>query len=232
MSGATSCSTACWRFSRSPLASAWTACSWAASHLRQLRHARLQRLGAERLERGRQPLLGVVDGRQTLLRLGRARARGRPGSHQLALELAGADSLTLELAPRPHQLALELASPGRAGRERTQPGPQRQQRGACAASSPIISQIAFIASEDGVVTGRKGMVANRADGRRPPQPASACSNASRAASPRTANTTRWRSLPAARCLRTSSTSIRAACATGKPPTPVPNATSASDARPS
>ena len=51
-------------------------------------------------------------------------------------------------------------------------------------------------------------------------------------SPQTANTTSSRPLPAARWRRTSSTSIRAASSTGKPPTPVPNATSASERAPS
>ena len=51
-------------------------------------------------------------------------------------------------------------------------------------------------------------------------------NVARAGSPRTANTIRSSSEPASRWRRTSSTSIRAASSSGKPPTPVPNATSA------
>ena len=56
--------------------------------------------------------------------------------------------------------------------------------------------------------------------------ARAASNAALAASPWTAKTTRSSAEPCSRWRRTSSTSTRAASASGKPPTPVPNATSA------
>jgi len=72
--------------------------------LGQLGHARLERLGAQGLERRRQPLLGVVD-------------RGEPlGRHR---------PLVLELGARPDQLALELAGARRLARERPQPRANR-----------------------------------------------------------------------------------------------------------
>ena len=95
-----------------------------ARELGQLRHARLQRLGAERLERGRQPLLGVGDRRQPLL-------RERP--------------LVLEVGARADQLALELDGARRLGGQRAQP-----QRAAPASTAPaprirpINNQRAFI----------------------------------------------------------------------------------------
>ena len=58
------------------------------------------------------------------------------------------------------------------------------------------------------------------------QPSSSASNACRASAPRTQKTTRSSPLSPSRWRRTSSTSIRAASASGKPPTPVPKATSA------
>src|SRR5205807_7726801 len=65
-----------------------------------------------------------------------------------------------------------------------------------------------------------------------PYSSKALSKASFASGPRTTNTIRSRPLPPVRCLRTSATSIAAASSTGNPPTPVPNATSASDRAPS
>ncbi len=66
-----------------------------------------------------------------------------PGPHQLALELAGADSLALELAPRPHQLALGSPARPRAGSERVRLGRSASNAAPAPASSPIISQIAI-----------------------------------------------------------------------------------------
>src|SRR3954452_4036697 len=61
--------------------------------------------------------------------------------------------------------------------------------------------------------------------------ASASAKAAREASPSTQKTMRSSSEPSSRCRRTSSTSIAAASSIGKPPTPVPKATSASERQP-
>ena len=78
-----------------------------ARELDQLTLAGLERLGAQRLERHRQTLLGVLERGQTLL-------RPRP--------------LVLEVRSRAHQLALELAGLGRLNRQRPQ-SPAEQQPG-------------------------------------------------------------------------------------------------------
>ena len=64
-----------------------------ARHLGELRHARLQRLGAQRLERLGQPLLGVAERLQPLLRERPLVVEVSARFDQLVLELAGAGSL-------------------------------------------------------------------------------------------------------------------------------------------
>ena len=75
---------------------------------------------------------------------------------------------------------------------------------------------------------RDAHVATRAA--RQPDDSTASRNARSASSPCTANTTRSRDRGS--CPRTASTISRAASSSGKPPTPVPNATRASDRQPS
>ncbi len=77
-------------------------------HLGQLRHARLQRVGAQRLERLPQLALGVLHGRQALGRpLALVRQVGA-GLHELTIELAG----TVGLPPRA-RAAAAAAPPAR-----------------------------------------------------------------------------------------------------------------------
>ena len=80
-----------------------------AVELGQLVDARLQRVGAQRLERRRQPLLGVGERRQALLAERALVLEGRASTDELALELAGARGLD---------------------RQRAQPGADRHQDGA------------------------------------------------------------------------------------------------------
>ena len=77
-----------------------------AVELGQLVDARLQRVGAQRLERDRQPLLGVGQRRQTFL-----------GQHTLVLEVRSGT----------HELTLDLAGARGLDRQRPQPGTDRQQ---------------------------------------------------------------------------------------------------------
>ena len=80
-----------------------------AIELGQLRDARLQGVVAHRLERRRQPLLGVGDRRQPLL---------------------SPRALVLEVSVGADQLALELAGTRRLVRQRAHPGPERDEHDA------------------------------------------------------------------------------------------------------